>query len=68
VSSVTAGGADPDYYSEYEDCLSRKSSETTSHWYRSHEAQQEEEEAVTSLQPEEGGLCRKTSDYFDPVD
>jgi hypothetical protein len=46
--------------SDYEDCLSRKSSE--SHRRHGAEHQQEEEEE------EEEGPSRKTSDYFDPVD
>jgi hypothetical protein len=58
TAAATAALSEPEH-SDYEDCQSRKSSET-SLLYRNLERQEEDEER--------GGQSRKTSDYYEPLD
>jgi hypothetical protein len=59
TAAATAVLSEPEH-SDYEDCQSRKSSETSLR-YRNLDRQEEEEE-------ERGGQSRKTSDYYEPLD
>ena len=63
-AATETAAAEPEH-SDYEDCVSRKSSESHRRLW---DMDKKEEEVDVEEEEGGGGLSRKTSDYFDPVD
>ena len=63
-AATETAAAEPEH-SDYEDCVSRKSTESHRRLW---DMDKKEEEVDVEEEEGGGGLSRKTSDYFDPVD